>query len=101
MGIHQFVSSETVLRHTVQDCEDDKEVCDQGCRDIPANRKRDRALCWAACMAKYATCLGTASETLIVAGAAAGAALLSAIDGPLPFGEMAAASLFGGILLSE
>jgi Domain of unknown function (DUF4157) len=82
----------TVQRHTKADCDEQYDQCSDRCRQLPPNDKRRRALCWAACMAAYAACLATADETLITAAIIA-AIVLEASDGPLPFGDAAAAAL--------
>jgi len=81
-----------IHRHTKEDCDAEYETCCDGCRRLPPNARKRRALCWAACMAAYAACLATSQEALTFAAIVA-AIVLAAADGPLPFGDAAAAAL--------
>lgn len=39
------------------DCEAERMVCEQKCRSLPANAKRERFLCWSRCNEDYANCI--------------------------------------------
>lgn len=83
---------EQIHLHTKEDCDEAYEECSEGCRRLPRNAKRRRALCWAACMAAYATCLASSEEVLTFAALVAAIVLIAA-DGPFPIGDAAAAAL--------
>lgn len=85
-----------VQRHTRADCDAAYERCGDTCRALPPNARRRRALCWAGCMATYATCLASAEETLTAAAIVA-AIVLAAADGPLPIGDAAAVALLAAV----
>jgi hypothetical protein len=95
-GFHVVQRKSGVIQlHTAAECEEWYEECNEGCRRLPNRTKADkarRALCWSTCMAQYAACLATATETLTFAAIVAAIVLASA-DGPLPFGDAAAAAL--------
>jgi hypothetical protein len=81
--------------HSLEDCEEQKDACDNACRRLPnvtTLEKAKRALCWAACMEQYARCIATSAETLTFAALVA-AIVLAAADGPLPIGDAAAAAI--------
>lgn len=90
--ISKQTSPEQIRLHTKADCDEEYEVCCDGCRRLPPNAKRRRALCWAACMAAYAACLASSEEALTFAAIVA-AIVLVAADGPFPIGDAAAAAL--------
>lgn len=90
--ISRQASPDQIHLHTKEDCDEAYDTCCDGCRRLPPNAKRRRALCWAACMAAYATCLATTQEALTFAAIVA-AIVLAAADGPFPIGDAAAAAL--------
>jgi hypothetical protein len=100
-GIHMRAASNNIFRHTAADCDRWYEECGDGCRSLPNRTRRDkarRALCWSACMSKYAACLAStdeAKEGVLTGLAIAGAIVLASADGPFPIGDAAAAALLG------
>jgi hypothetical protein len=84
-----------VQLHTAADCDEWKEDCDDRCRNLPNKTKGDkfrRAMCWAACIGEYATCLASSREAITFEAMVAAIAL-ACIDGPLPVGDAAAAAI--------
>jgi hypothetical protein len=90
--ISKQASPDIIQRHTKAECDEAYDECSETCRRLPAGARRRRALCWAACMAAYATCLATSTEALTFAAIVA-AIVLVAADGPFPIGDAAAAAL--------
>jgi hypothetical protein len=56
---------------TVAECDAEKEICDDGCRNIKGNSRKarmKRALCWAKCTSELAACYALTTQGLVIIG---------------------------------